>query len=146
MIDKDFDMNKQQIIHAYKDGAYQGVVIATLDQLADIGMTEGPEPKPSDLLIALREITSISKGEFCLSLMALDVLTASEATASARGDWPASLSGFLEYLSPEESAEAQIDWAPETSIHRNNVFVLLLASYMGIPDKVVDAIFGISAA
>lgn len=24
MSDRDFDMNKQHIIHAYKDGAYQG--------------------------------------------------------------------------------------------------------------------------
>ncbi len=77
--------------------------------------------------------------------MALDVLTDSEATASARGDWPAPRSGFLEYLSPKESSEAQIDWATETIIHRNNVFVLMLASYMGIPDKIVDAIFDISA-
>ncbi len=64
MSDRDFDMNKQQIIHAYKDGAYQGVVIATLDQLADIGMTEWPEPKPSDPLIDLRKNTSMPKGEF----------------------------------------------------------------------------------
>jgi hypothetical protein len=103
--------------------------------------------KPVDLQAALadiRAVTSIGKGEFCMGLIGLGIIAADEAVSAARGNWPTSMGAFLSYLSPDQAVAVQIDWATETTINRNNVFVLTLGSWLDdVTPEILDTLFGI---
>jgi hypothetical protein len=104
-----------------------------------------PAPKPPSLaetLAAWRETSELGKAEFVHGLILLDVLTLEDALSASRGNWPAALSGFLDYLTPEQSAQVQIEWATRTKIGRNDTYVMVLASYLGLTDAQVDDLFG----
>jgi len=101
-----------------------------------------PKPDPAEALAAWRETRTIPKADFCNGLIALGIIPVEEAVAAARGGWPASMAGFLEYLTTEQAAAVQIEWAAQTSIRRNNEFVLTLAWWANIPSETVDELFG----
>ena len=103
------------------------------------------QPDAAARLAAARDAASLPKSEFCMGLVSLGILTADDAVSAARGNWPDAMAGFLDHLTPEEAAQAQIEWATRVTIHRTNVFVLILASWAGIPDSRVDALFGVDA-
>ena len=102
---------------------------------------ELPPPPPD--ISALRTTTSNTRYQFCTACLAAGILTAPEAIAASRGEWPAPLDGFLAYLSPSQSTDAQMEWANCVTVERMHPFVLSLASYIGLTDKQVDALFGI---
>tara|TARA_R110001606_G_scaffold225460_1_gene373543 strand:- start:2695 stop:3204 length:510 start_codon:yes stop_codon:yes gene_type:complete len=88
--------------------------------------------------------TSIDKGAFCLGLISLGIIEADEAISAARGNWPASMDTFLSYISADQAIAVQIEWATETTINRNNVFVLTLGSWLdNITPEILDTLFGI---
>ena len=92
----------------------------------------------------IRVGTSIDKGAFCLGLISLGIIEADEAISAARGNWPASMDTFLSYLSADQAIAVQIEWATETTINRNNVFVLTLGSWLdNITPEILDTLFGI---
>jgi hypothetical protein len=92
----------------------------------------------------IRAGTSIGKGEFCKGLIGLDVLSADEALYASRGNWPTRMDAFLSYLTADQAIAVQIEWATETTINRNNVFVLTLGSWLdGVTPEILDTLFGI---
>jgi hypothetical protein len=92
----------------------------------------------------IRAVTSMKKGPFVEGILTLDILKAYEAIPASRGEWPPSLDSFLAYLSPKQAASIQIEWATTDDIHRNNTFVLLLASWLDdVTPEILDTLFGI---
>lgn len=100
------------------------------------------QPNPEQKLATWRNTASLPKAEFCRGLIHLGILSTEDAVSASRGNWPVALEGFLSYLTPEQSAQIQIEWATRVQIHRMNIFVLLLASYLGLSDDTVDTLFG----
>lgn len=86
----------------------------------------------------------LSRRDFCLSLATHGVLTASDAIEAARGGWPAAMDGFLAYLDETQTMDAQIEWAAAATLARTHIFVLSLASWLGMTDEEVDSLFGIT--
>ncbi len=101
---------------------------------------------PQRTITAWRNGASIPKAEFCAGLIGLGILSADDAVSASRGNWPAPMADFLAYLTPDQSAVVQIEWASRTELRRMNTFVLTLASWLGLPDTTVDALFGWSNA
>lgn len=95
-------------------------------------------------LAAARDQASLPKAEFCLGLVGLGILTIEDAVSAARGNWPTAMAGFLDFLTPEQAAEVQIEWAARMTIWRTNVFILILASWTGLSDETVDALFKVA--
>lgn len=103
-------------------------------------------PTPAQALAAARDAAFLPKADFCVGLVALGILTADDAVFAARGNWPQAMAGFLDFLTSAQAAEVQIEWATRVTVRRTNAFVLILASWAGIPDAQVDALFGIAPA
>jgi hypothetical protein len=99
---------------------------------------------PQAALAAIRAGASIGKGEFCMGLIGLGIVAADEAVSAAKGNWPTSMDAFLGYLSPKQAIAVQIEWATQSTINRNNVFVLTLGSWLDdITPEILDTLFGI---
>lgn len=101
-----------------------------------------PPLTPEEALAAWRGTAKISKAEFILGLILLEILTLDDAIGASRGNWPTALAGFLDYLTPEQSAQVQIEWATRTTIGRMDTYVLVLGSYLSLTDAQLDGIFG----
>jgi len=99
-------------------------------------------PTADESNVAWRETAELGKAEFLHGLILLEILTLEDAMNAARDNWPSALAGFLDYLTPEQSAQVQIEWATRTKIGRTDTYVLVLASYLGLTDAQVDALFG----
>ena len=103
-----------------------------------------PQPTEAEHREALRTAASIGKGKFCMGLIGLGIIAPSEAVSAARGNWPTSMDAFLSYLPADQAIAVQIDWATETTINRNNVFVLTLGSWLDdVTPEMLDTLFGI---
>lgn len=96
-----------------------------------------------ELLTNIREISTLTRSEFCLGLVSIGLLDASDAIETSKGEWPKSMTSFLSFLDRRQATEAQIEWAGATSINRTHPFVLSLASWLGMEDAQVDDLFGI---
>jgi hypothetical protein len=95
-----------------------------------------------------RARASLSRGEFCLKLLALGILSAGEAVAAARGQWPASFDVALEGMPEAESGAAQIEWANSDLVHYDAPSLQRLAILQAGGDPagalaVLDSIFGL---
>jgi len=90
-----------------------------------------------------REAAVITRHAFCMALVDAQILSLPDAVAASKGEWPTSLADFLQYLDERQAADAMIEWATAAMVHRNNPLVLTLASWIGLPDEQVDAMFGI---
>lgn len=101
-----------------------------------------PQPDPAAQLAAWRRGARLSKAEFVLGLIMLEILTLDDAISASRGEWPSALSGFLDYLTPQQAAQVQIEWATRAVIGRVDTYVLVLASYLNLTDAQVDTLFG----
>lgn len=100
-------------------------------------------PAPADILASRRLSAVLTRSKFCLALSASGILDGGDAVAAAGGAWPVSMVDFLSYLDAAQSVDVQIEWAAAGVIERLNPFVLVLASWLGISDVEVDALFGI---
>ena len=92
----------------------------------------------------IRARTSIPKGEFCMGLSALGILSDADALSASRNNWPAAMDGFLDFLTPAQALEVQIEWATCQNVERMHPFVLTLASWASLSDETVDTLFGIT--
>jgi hypothetical protein len=133
-------------------GIMSGQIVTVEGGFAVIDKPEPPAPEPEpektpeEKLTEWRNGASISKVGFCVGLIGLGILSADDAVSASRGNWPAPMADFLAYLTPEQAAMVQIEWASRTELRRMNTFVLTLASWLGLPDTTVDALFGWSDA
>jgi hypothetical protein len=99
-------------------------------------------PSPAEALAAWRKTKKLDKAEFVLGLILLEILTIEDALSASRGNWPTALAGFLDLLTLEQSAQVQIEWATSTKIGRNDTYIMVLASYLGLTEAQVDTLFG----
>lgn len=100
------------------------------------------EERAAKALDKWRETTSVTRGQFCLNLMAAKLLPPSEAAAAARGEWPKTFASALQGLTEEQSAAAQIEWAGAANIRRNAPLLATLQALARVSDEAVDALFG----
>lgn len=100
----------------------------------------------ADALHALRAGSTLTRREFCLVLATAGVLQPEDAIAAAKGEWPTVMDSFLSFLDPDQSTDAQIEWAATGSIDRLHPFVLSLASWLGLSDRQLDDLFGLTTA
>ena len=116
-------------------GGTYGDIYAVRDKTSDEVAAE---------LAKTRGRTSLGKGEFCMGLIGLGIIAPSEAVSASIGNWPTSMDAFLSYLPADQAISVQIDWATETTINRNNVFVLTLGSWLDdVTPEILDTLFGI---
>jgi len=98
----------------------------------------------SDVAIELwRKTASVSKADFCLTLMRMGILTPQEAKIAAKGDWPPTFQSFLESSGTGMSAdEIEVFWAGVTQIERNHPLFEEIRKYANITPKQADVMFG----
>lgn len=91
---------------------------------------------------------TLSRLDFCLALLRLEILPMDECKAAARGEWPATFAAFVAGLPVAEAAEAEIRWATAQTVEYDNTLLqgLALARAGGDADAataILDAIFGV---
>jgi hypothetical protein len=133
----DHDSATQAVEKGYAkkaDGAYVETYIVrdkTSDELA-VDLSEA------------RDVAFMEKGDFIEGLVVLGILDGDEAVLVSKGEWLARLNSFLSYLSPSQARSIQIEWATKARIHRKNVFVMTLGSWLdGVTPEILDTLFGI---
>ena len=136
----------QQEFHAYRDGAYQGVYIATAEQLADMGFTAGAAPKvnPDDALSQARAGAAVPRADFCNGLADIGLLTDADAVAAAKGAWPSPMDAFLEYLDTRQRRDVQIEWATRATVERMHWAVLAMISFGIATEDQADTLCGVA--
>lgn len=92
-----------------------------------------------------RKSAKLSKSEFILACVGAGILTDAEALDVGRGGWPVAMNDFLDHLTPDQALSVQLEWASVNDIHRTNVFVMTLGSWLEISDTDLDTLFGIAA-
>jgi hypothetical protein len=97
------------------------------------------EPDP---LIAWRQKTSLSRLDFCTSLVRLNILTKEQALATIDGVWPEPMLNFLSYLDADQSFEVQMEWKAAVTVNRSHPFILSLGSWLSLTDTQLDSMFG----
>jgi len=102
------------------------------------------QPDSAELLAQTRASAYMTRIDFCIAMARAGVLTHADAVASARGAWPEAMATFLDYLDAEQRLDAQIEWAACDTVQRMHPFMLSLASWLGMSDEDVDAIFGVT--
>jgi hypothetical protein len=100
-----------------------------------------PAPKP-DPLIAWREEASLSRLDFCTSLVRLNILTKDQALATIDGVWPEPMLSFLSFLDADQAFEVQMEWKAAVTVQRNHPFILSLGSWLELTTAQLDAMFG----
>lgn len=93
----------------------------------------------------IREGSKLSKSEFVLACVDAGILTDAEALDVGRGGWPVAMNDFLDHLTPDQALSVQLEWASVNDIHRTNVFVMTLGSWLEISEADLDELFGIVA-
>jgi hypothetical protein len=95
-----------------------------------------------DPLIAWRDTASLSRLDFCTSLVRLNILTKDQALATIDGVWPEPMLNFLSYLDADQAFEVQMEWKAAVTVQRNHPFILSLGSWLGLTTAQLDAMFG----
>ena len=101
------------------------------------------EQRTAAALAEKRNAATLSKREFCLALAANAIISDAGCVAAAKGEWPDELSGFFAYLTPAQQRDVEIEWAGSGHVARMDTNILVMASYLALPDAAVDALFGI---
>ena len=107
-----------------------------------IPLTRTPAGKALPLK-KLREKAVLSKMEFCLRVSELSILSNADAVAAARGEWPSAMDALLPLLTDAQKTQILIEWGASAEVSRVNVNVLTLASWLGLTDAQMDALFNI---
>tara|TARA_B000000460_G_scaffold249681_1_gene232614 strand:- start:845 stop:1396 length:552 start_codon:yes stop_codon:yes gene_type:complete len=94
---------------------------------------------------ARRDAASLTRMEFIMAAMAVNLLDPAEAAAAAQGLIPDSFQTAVATLSAYERDMVAIFWPSASVIERMHPILLAIASAMGIPDETLDEIFGLSA-
>lgn len=136
----------QREFHAYRGKDYFGVVIATNEQLSEMGLTAGSEPKvdPVESLAQARAVAAAPRADFCNGLADIGLLTDADAVAAAKGAWPSPMDAFLEYLDPRERRDAQIEWATRATVERMHWAVLAMTSLGIATEDQADTLCGVA--
>jgi hypothetical protein len=95
-----------------------------------------------DPIIAWRSNASLSRLDFCTSLVRLNILTKDQALATIDGVWPEPMLNFLGYLDADQAFEVQMEWKAAVTVQRNHPFILSLGSWLGLTTAQLDAMFG----
>jgi hypothetical protein len=95
-----------------------------------------------DPIIAWRSNASLSRLDFCTSLVRLNILTKEQALATIDGVWPEPMLNFLGYLDADQAFEVQMEWKAAVTVQRNHPFILSLGSWLGLTTAQLDAMFG----
>jgi hypothetical protein len=95
-----------------------------------------------DPIIAWRSNASLSRLDFCTSLVRLNILTKEQALATIDGVWPEPMLNFLGYLDADQAFEVQMEWKAAVTVQRNHPFILSLGSWVGLTTAQLDAMFG----
>jgi hypothetical protein len=96
----------------------------------------------ADPIIAWRANASLSRLDFCTSLVRLNILTKDQALATIDGVWPEPMLNFLSYLDADQAFEVQMEWKAAATVQRNHPFILSLGSWLGLTTAQLDAMFG----
>jgi hypothetical protein len=97
------------------------------------------EPDP---IISWRANASLSRLDFCTSLVRLNILTKEQALATIDGVWPEPMLNFLGYLDADQAFEVQMEWKAAVTVQRTHPFILSLGSWLGLTTAQLDAMFG----
>lgn len=89
-----------------------------------------------------REVASISKQEFCLQLIALDLMTNDDVITAAENGWPSALDNMLTGMAPVDAAQARVIWATSPRVRRNHPLLSAIAGHLSVSDPQLDAMFG----
>lgn len=101
---------------------------------------------PADLadeLQAKRDATHMPKSDLLIALASFEIISWEEADLAAEGQIPASLVPMMESLPIEAQHAARIKWKADAEISRTHQVILSAAYALGLPDELVDQIFGI---
>jgi hypothetical protein len=110
-----------------------------------------PEPQtPEQIREARRAVAVLSKREFCLKLLYLEVIPPEEVEVASRGEWPATFVEFTAGLPMLDAFVARIEWASSSSITYSHPMLGQLALIKAEQDQalataLLDMIFGIEA-
>lgn len=95
-------------------------------------------------LYALRSVASMSRVDFVIRCVAAEVLSREDGLTAASGQVPPSLQAIIEGIPNEnEKFEAAIRWASATVIDRTNPLIIIMATFIGVSEWMLDDLFGI---
>lgn len=139
------------------DGNYLGAFAGGAKPPAGAIERSGPPSSASDTwdgekwvpdlnaeLTQRRNISFLSRQDFCLSLLDRNILSPADAARAALGEWPDALSDMVETMSETDAAKSRIIWASSSEIHRTHWLLLQVASSenLNIAEETLDDIFG----
>lgn len=96
-----------------------------------------------------RNDASMSRKEFCLKLLEMDILPADEAALAARGGWPATFASFTSGLTARRKAEVEIEWSTSMTIRYvaptlKSLSLIVVGGDQAQATALLDTIFGVS--
>lgn len=89
-----------------------------------------------------REIASLPRRDFCLSLFAAGILSKDDTILASQGGWPTVFDNFMAGKTDAEIVAAQVEWASAQNIRRLHPMIGQLADLANLSPEQVDAIFG----
>lgn len=105
------------------------------------------EAAEQDRLAAARASASLSRSDAVLAAVGIGILPECPIEAGAgRGEIPASLQQVFSSLPTEMQIEAAVRWGGATVIERLDPILLALAQSLGVTDRQLDVMFGITPA
>lgn len=107
------------------------------------GYYDGPQERPPPTIENLREQAKLSRAEFLLRCVAKGILTEDEALSAASGEIPASFAPLIDDWEPAERFEAKLRWKALNEVDRNYPLIVSLAQEKGIPEVILDEMFGL---
>ena len=123
-------MTMQQEFHAYRDGVYAGIHIATPEQLADQGLVAGAAPTldPEVVLAEMRQNTPpLTFAQTLIGLVAEGFITEAEGEAWLLGVLPDAVNVLINSLPAGQRFAARATAVRPTQIVRMNGLLRALA-------------------
>ena len=91
----------------------------------------------------LRAHAFLDKAELLLRMTQAGLITQADAIAAAKGEIPPSFTPIVSQWDETEQFAAQVKWAADQQIGRTNPLIVNVAATLGLPDSLLDEIWGI---